>query len=737
MLLEEKYLTRIKDLKSKQKFVDLHRHSEFSLLDGLIRLDEMVENTPYIGALTDHGNMFGHFKYYNKMKAAGKVPIIGMEGYVTDIDGKKTRNHLILLAKNNEGYKNLLFLSSESYKKENFYYKPHININDLKEHSNGLIALTACLGGELPRAIMDKDLNRATEVIKTYKEIFGEDYYIEVQDHGLDEEKLVNPVLMNLANKFDIKVVATNDSHYLNEEDRKYHDILLCMQTKKLITDEDKFELKGYDYHLLTGYEFVEKWKDTPEVIENTFEVAAKCMDLDILTDKLYMPHFTLPDGYKTEEDYFIALIKEGFRKRNIKCEGEYRDRANYEFGVIKKMGFIGYFLVVSDYIRWAKENGVAVGPGRGSSMGSLICYLIGITEGDPLEHGLIFERFLNPDRVSMPDIDTDFSDKGRDKVIDYVRDKYGDDKVSNIIAFGTIKAKSAIKDVARVFGFKPGFGEMISKTIPDGPKVTLKNSFELSPEFKALYEKEKDVKKIVDIAMHFEGLPRQTSVHACGVLMSGEKITEHVPLCRVKETETSALEYPECESLGLLKMDFLGLRTMSVIEESIENINKLNNTNMSYLDIPIYDTNIYKLPAEGKNKGLFQIESKGMVSLMTDLMEPALYRENTEELGRALFDRLVAGISLYRPGPMDYIDEYKENMKHPEFIKYDTPELEPILKETFGQIVYQEQTMEIARRLAGYSMSQADILRKAMGELFAQPKKFGKHRAITVKAFK
>lgn len=701
----------------KLKFVDLHRHSEYSLLDGSIKIKDMVDNTYYAGALTDHGNMFGHLKYYKEMKRQGKIPIIGIEGYMTSINGAKDRNHIILLCKNQTGYKNLSELTSSSYNTENFYYKPHITWEALETHSQGLICLSACMGGELAKSVLKRDDTLSRQIIERFLNIFHDDFYIEVQRHFIENENYLNNRLIELAKEYNIKVVATTDAHYLKKEDAKVHEILLAMQTKSTLQDKNRFKFKGQNYHLQSQKEMQLLWSDHPEFLTNTLEVLEKCRNFKIELDKIYMPKFKIPKEFPSEKDYLRVLIWQGLKAKRLENNQQYIERIIKELTIIDNMGFTGYFLIVQDFINYAKKQGIAVGPGRGSAGGSLICYLIGITEIDPIKNDLIFERFLNPNRVSMPDIDVDFADSNREDVIEYVKHKYGVDKVSNIITFGTMGARMILRDVTRTLDKPYWLGDKLAKMVPERPGITLKEALEESPELTNFINGNSDAKKILEYSMKLEGLPRHASQHACGVIISSEKIQEIIPEAIVGPKDNKArvtqVTMTECEDLGLLKMDFLGLRTMTVIQKSLAEINKKTGQNLKLGDIPIYDRSMYTLIAQGKNEGLFQIESEGMVSFLKQLFDDL---ENKRVVGRELFDRLVAGISLYRPGPLEYIPDYIKGMKRPDRVKYDHEKLKPILKNTYGQIVYQEQVMQIAVELGGYTMAQADNLRRAMG---------------------
>lgn len=873
----------------KLKFVDLHRHSEYSLLDGSIKIKDMVDNTYYAGALTDHGNMFGHLKYYKEMKRQGKIPIIGIEGYMTSINGAKDRNHIILLCKNQTGYKNLSELTSSSYNTENFYYKPHITWEALETHSQGLICLSACMGGELAKSVLKRDDALSRQIIERFLNIFHDDFYIEVQRHFIENENYLNNRLIELAKEYNIKVVATTDAHYLKKEDAKVHEILLAMQTKSTLQDKNRFKFKGQNYHLQSQKEMQLLWSDHPEFLTNTLEVLEKCRNFKIELDKIYMPKFKIPKEFPSEKDYLRVLIWQGLKAKRLENNQQYIERIIKELTIIDNMGFTGYFLIVQDFINYAKKQGIAVGPGRGSAGGSLICYLIGITEIDPIKNDLIFERFLNPNRVSMPDIDVDFADSNREDVIEYVKHKYGVDKVSNIITFGTMGARMILRDVTRTLDKPYWLGDKLAKMVPERPGITLKEALAESPELTNFINGNSDAKKILEYSMKLEGLPRHASQHACfvagskvsmedgekniedvkvgdyvlthknrykkvvdtmkkrvktlmsitpdlyfrtitctpdhpfltcrvidgkplvqkltepvwkeakdinveedllcipltgrkgtigwwldtrnilfvrgnnystdgcvwirprkicveqlahkedvynltveddssyvvngiavhncGVIISSEKIQKIIPEAIVGPKDNKArvtqVTMTECEDLGLLKMDFLGLRTMTVIQKSLAEINKKTGQNLKLGDIPIYDRSMYTLIAQGKNEGLFQIESEGMVSFLRELFGDIW---EGEVKGRELFDRLVAGISLYRPGPMEYIPDYIKGMRSPARVKYDHDKLRPILRKTYGQIVYQEQVMQIAVELAGYSMAQADNLRRAMG---------------------
>lgn len=736
------------------RFADLHRHSGYSLLDGAVKPKDMAKKTEFVGAITDHGNMFGTLEYYKAMKELGKHPIIGSEIYMRGINGEKGNYHAILLVKNQIGYKNLCKIITKA--QEDFYRHPLVSYKLLEKHSEGLIFMTACLGGEIPKKIIEKKDKEVEEILERLIEIFGtEDLYLEIQNHGIKEEKTVANELYNLSKKYGLKLVATTDSHYLDKNDKLAHEILLCLQTKKTINDPDRMVFNGEGYHIHTAEEFEERFKEYPEAIDNTLEIAEKCsFDFDL--KNLHFPKCDVPKEY-TQDEYFEKLCWEGFEKRFRGTEKynnpKYKERLKYEINTIKDMGYTGYFIIVWDFIKFAKDNGIMVGPGRGSAVGSLVAYCLEITNLDPIPHGLLFERFLNPERISMPDIDTDFEDERREEVINYVIEKYGEKNVSNIVTFGTLGARMVVRDVARVLEFPYSIGDEIAKAIPKKPGITIEEALEESPELKIMYETEDTVKKIIDIAIKLEGLPRHKSQHACGILILPDEVSKFVPEVMTEDRQTkekslsAGFDMVELEELGLLKMDFLGLRTLNVLSESIRLVNKKRKekglSEISVEDIPITDTNVYKFISTGKTNALFQIEGQGMKNLMKEIFYDVDEKINKiknkykgkekekklEELGWEFYERLVAAISLFRPGPIDEIPKYLENMKNPENIEYDVPELEPILKNTYGVIVYQEQVMQIVQKLAGYSLGRADLVRRAMGkkklEIMAKEKEY------------
>lgn len=737
-------------------FADIHRHSGYSLLDGAAKINDIVSATDYVGALTDHGNMFGFLEYYKKMKEANKQPIIGFEAYTETMYGDKNSNHLLLLAKDEVGFKNLIKLTSLAY--ENFYNKPHVSYEMLDRYNEGIIATSACLSGEIPRLLSLNDYEKAKKVAMRLKNIFNDDFYLEIQNHNIGEiEENVNKQLIKLSKELDIKLVAATDSHYIEKEDKEVHDIILCLQTKKTLSDPNRLRFDGDGYHIYTAEEMEKRFKGIEEAIDNTLEIAEKCQGLEIELNKINMPVFEVPKGM-TDDDFFERLAWEGFDKRyRGKPEHKdevYRKRLEYEIKVIKQMGFSSYFLIVWDFINYAKNKNIMVGPGRGSAVGSLVAFCLNITDLNPIPYGLLFERFLNPERVSMPDIDIDFCYEKRDEVIDYVKKKYGQQSVSKIVTFGTMAARSAIRDIVRVKDKPYVLGDKIAKTIPMEVGMTLSKALAEISEFKEMYHNDKEVKEIIDIALKIEGLQRHASQHACGVIIAPGSVDNFIPEMMLgneqKEKEkTSQVTMTEVEELGLLKMDFLGLRTMTVIDKTIKSIESTTGLKIKHLNIPIFDPYVYKDISKGKTFGIFQIESVGMRGFMSELYSDVSKKiralekkynvkgyynpkvaedgnskkfiEEMTDFGKELFERMIAGVSLYRPGPMDYIPNYIQGMKKPNKVIYDTPLLEPILKATYGQIVYQEQVMQIVQTLAGYDLGRADLVRRAMGKKKAE----------------
>ena len=695
------------------KFVHLHIHSEFSLLDGANRIKDIPKRAKELGmdaiAITDHGVMYGAIDFYKACKAEGVKPIIGCEVYVAprtrfdkepNIDNKY--NHLILLAKNNQGYKNLSKLVSIGFV-DGYYYKPRIDLEVLEKYSEGLICLSACLAGSVNQALLNGNDEKAEEIALWHKKVFGDDYYIEIQNNGIQEQVLANQKLVKLARKLDIPLVATNDAHYLKREDAYNHEVLLCIQTGKRMSDEDRMKFDTDELYIKSPEEMMEYFSAFPDAIENTVKIAEKC-NVEFEFGHTILPNYDVPPEFKTHYDYFKKLCDDGIKERyGENPSQEILDREEYELGVIKKMGFVDYFLIVWDYIHYAKQNGIPVGPGRGSGAGSIVAYSIGITDIDPIKYGLMFERFLNPERISMPDFDVDFCYEHRQDVIDYVARKYGHDHVSQIITFGTMSARMVIRDVARVLDMPYSEADSLAKMIPNEIHITIKKAMEQNRELRDLYETDENVKKMLDIAMGLEGMPRQASTHACGIVITKDPVDTYVPLYVRDDQIATQYIMTTLEELGLLKMDFLGLRTLTVIQDTINLVKENKGIDVEF-DEEMSDPKVYKLWQEGKTMGIFQFESQGMTNFMKELKPDCL-------------EDIIAGVSLYRPGPMDQIPRYIKGKLHPGNNEYTHPSLEPILNVTYGCMVYQEQVMQIVRDLAGYSLGRADLVRRAMGK--------------------
>lgn len=694
-------------------FVHLHIHSEYSLLDGANRIKDLPVRAKELGmnaiAITDHGVMFGAIDFYKACKANGVKPIIGCEVYVAP-RGRKDKepkidekyNHLILLAKNNEGYKNLARLVSLGFI-EGFYYKPRIDKEILEKYHEGIICLSACLAGEVNQAILNNNIEEAKKVALWFKNLFGEDYYLEVQNNGIKEQVLVNQKLVDLSRELNIPLVATNDAHYLKKEDAYNHEVLLCIQTGKKMTDEDRMRFDTDELYVKSPEEMIEYFKNIPEAIENTVKIAEKC-NVEFEFGHTILPNYDVPEQYSTHYDYLESLTQAGLAKRyGQNITKEIQERAQYELSVIKKMGYVDYFLIVWDYINYAKTHNIPVGPGRGSGAGSIVAYSIGITDIDPIKYNLIFERFLNPERISMPDFDVDFCYEKRDKVIEYVCDKYGKENVSQIITFGTMSARMVIRDVGRALDVPYAETDKLAKMIPNELHITIKKALEQNRELKELYENDATVKKLIEIAMALEGMPRQASTHACGIVITKEPVVNYVPLYMRDNTISTQYIMTTLEELGLLKMDFLGLRTLTVIQDTIDLVKKDKCIDVEF-DKDMNDPKVYKLWQDGNSVGIFQFESQGMTNFMKELKPDCL-------------EDIIAGVSLYRPGPMDQIPRYIANKKDPEHAVYTHPALKPILEVTYGCMVYQEQVMQIVRDLAGYSLGRADLVRRAMGK--------------------
>ena len=695
------------------EFVHLHIHSEFSLLDGANRIKDLPVRAKELGmkamAITDHGVMYGAIDFYKACKKEGIKPIIGCEVYVAprsrndkepNIDNKY--NHLILLAKNQQGYKNLSKLVSIGFT-EGYYYKPRIDLEVLEKYHEGLICLSACLAGAVNQALLNGQNEKAEEIALWHKKVFGEDYYIEIQNNGIKEQVLANQKLVQLARKLDIPLVATNDAHYLKREDAYNHEILLCIQTGKRMSDEDRMRFDTDELYVKSPEEMSEYFAAFPDAIENTVKIADKC-NVEFEFGHTILPNYDVPPEFPTHYDFFKKLCDDGIKKRyGENPSEEVLKRAEYEISVIKKMGYVDYFLIVWDFIHYAKTHNIPVGPGRGSGAGSIIAYAIEITDIDPMQYGLLFERFLNPERISMPDFDVDFCYEHRQDVIDYVSRKYGHDHVSQIITFGTMAAKMVIRDVARVLDFPYAEADKLAKMIPNELHITIPKALEQNKELKDLYENDEQIHKLLDIAMALEGMPRQASTHACGVVITKEPVDTYVPLY-VRDNQIST-QYimTTLEELGLLKMDFLGLRTLTVIQDTINLVKQNRGIDVEF-DKDMSDSKVYKLWQDGNSSGIFQFESQGMTNFMKELKPDCL-------------EDLIAGVSLYRPGPMDQIPRYIRGKQNPGHNEYTHPSLEPILNVTYGCMVYQEQVMQIVRDLAGYSLGRADLVRRAMGK--------------------
>ena len=694
-------------------FVHLHIHSEFSLLDGANRIKDLPVRAKELGmdsiAITDHGVMYGVIDFYKECKKEGVKPIIGCEVYVAPRSRMQKEPgidnhyyHLILLAKNNEGYKNLSKLVSLGFV-EGYYYKPRIDRDILEKYHEGLICLSACLAGEVNQALLNGQTEKAEEIALWHKNVFGEDYYIEIQNNGIREQVLANQKLIQLARKLNIPIVATNDAHYLKREDAYNHEVLLCIQTGKRMSDEDRMRFDTEELYVKSPEEMSEYFKAFPDAIENTVKIAEKC-NVEFEFGHTILPNYDVPPEYPTHYDYLKKLCDDGLIKRyGTELSEEVKKRAEYELSIIKKMGYVDYYLIVWDFIHYAKTHGIPVGPGRGSGAGSILAYAIEITDIDPIKYGLLFERFLNPERISMPDFDVDFSDERRQEVIDYVSEKYGHDHVSQIITFGTMAAKMVIRDVSRVLDYPYAEADSLAKMIPNEIHITIAKALEQNRELKERYDNDEQVRKILDIAMALEGMPRQASTHACGVVITKDPVDTYVPLyVRDGQINTQYI-MTTLEELGLLKMDFLGLRNLTVIQNTIEMVKKNYGIDVEF-DKDMSDPKVYKLWQDGNTLGIFQFESQGITNFMKELKPDCL-------------EDLIAGVSLYRPGPMDQIPRYIRGKQNPGHNEYTHPSLEPILNVTYGCMVYQEQVMQIVRDLAGYSLGRADLVRRAMGK--------------------
>ncbi len=694
-------------------FTHLHVHTEYSLLDGFCRIKEVVARAKELGmdslAITDHGAMFGVIDFYKECRKQGIKPLIGCEVYMAarrmedkDPDKDRYQNHLLLIAENNEGYRNLIKIVSAGYVK-GYYYKPRVDKEVLRAHSKGIIATSACLAGKVQQLLLNRDYEGAKKEALELDGIFGHgNFFLELQDQGLDEEQFINPMLVRLSEETGIGLVATNDCHYIRQEDAEAHDILLAIQTATTLSDEKRMRFANDQFYLKSEDEMRKLFSYAPEAIENTHRIAERC-DVTFTFGEYHLPEFVPPAG-KTNREYLRELCAEGLKERYQPVTPELEERMEYELSVIESMGYVEYFLIVWDFINYAKQHGIMVGPGRGSAAGSIVAYALRITDIDPIRYSLIFERFLNPERVSMPDIDVDFCIERRGEVIDYVKEKYGADNVSQIITFGTLKAKAAVRDVGRALELSYAECDRIAKAVPNTLGMTLDKALAVSPDLRQMYEEDARVAKVIDMARKVEGVPRNAGTHAAGVVISRLPLDEYVPLYNSDKGLATQFNMTTIEELGLLKMDFLGLRNLTVIRDALALIKENHGVDIDFASMGYDDPEVYKMIADGNTTGVFQLESGGMTGFM-------------KELKPSCFEDVVAGISLYRPGPMDSIPKYIECKKNPAKIRYVTPELKPILDVTYGCLVYQEQVMQIVRDLAGYSYGRSDLVRRAMSK--------------------
>ena len=696
-------------------FTHLHVHTEYSLLDGSNKIQEYVNRVRELGmdsaAITDHGVMYGVIDFYRAARAAGINPILGCEVYVAPGSrfdreigsGDDRYYHLVLLAENNQGYANLMKIVSKSFV-EGFYYKPRVDLQLLEKYHEGLIALSACLAGEVARFLTRGMYEDAKAAALRYQDIFGKgNFFLELQDHGIPEQQNVNQQLLKMHRETGIELVATNDVHYTLAEDAQPHDVLLCLQTGKKLSDENRMRYDGGQYYVKSPEEMERLFPYATEALENTHKIAERChVEIEFGVTKL--PKFDVPEGY-TSWEYLNELCFKGLEERYQPVTEELKERLNYELSTIKNMGYVDYFLIVWDFIRYARDHDIMVGPGRGSAAGSLVAYTLGITQLDPIRYDLLFERFLNPERVSMPDIDVDFCFERRQEVIDYVRRKYGDDCVVQIVTFGTLAARGVIRDVGRVMDLPYAQVDTIAKMIPQELNITIDKALKMNPELKKTYEDQPEIHDLIDTARRLEGLPRHTSMHAAGVVISQRDVSEYVPLSRAQDGSiVTQFTMTTLEELGLLKMDFLGLRTLTVIQNAVHLIEQDTGVHLDMQQIDYNDKKVLDSLGTGRSDGVFQLESVGMKNFMKELKPQSL-------------EDVIAGISLYRPGPMDFIPQYIRGKNHPDTIQYDCPQLEPILKPTYGCIVYQEQVMQIVRNLAGYTLGRSDLVRRAMSK--------------------
>ena len=696
-------------------FTHLHVHTEFSLLDGSCKIKEIVARAKELGmdslAITDHGVMYGVIDFYKAAKEVGIKPIIGCEVYVAPGSrfnkeagqSEDKYHHLVLLAENNKGYSNLMKIVSKGFI-DGFYYKPRVDYEVLEQYHEGIIALSACLAGEVQKYLARGFYEEGKKAALKYQDIFGKgNYYLELQDHGIPEQKMVNSSLLRMSKELDIELVATNDVHYINAEDSVAHDILLCIQTGKKVSDEDRMRYEGGQFYLKSEDEMRKLFPYALQALENTHKIAQRC-NVEIEFGVTKLPRYDVPEGY-TSWEYLNYLCTKGLNEKYPDDDGTLRERLDYELGIINKMGYVDYFLIVWDFINYAKSNDIMVGPGRGSAAGSIVSYCLGITDIDPIKYDLLFERFLNPERVSMPDIDVDFCYERRQEVIDYVVRKYGKDRVVQIVTFGTLAARNVIRDVGRVLDLPYAIVDEVAKMIPKDIGITIQKALDQSEDFRKLYNSNEEVKNLINMAKRLEGLPRHTSMHAAGVVISQKSVDEYVPLSRASDgSVTTQYIMTTLEELGLLKMDFLGLRTLTVIQNAVKYAEKSTGRKIDINKIDYNDKNVLDYIGTGKTDGIFQLESSGMKNFMKELKPQSL-------------EDIIAGISLYRPGPMDFIPKYLDGKNNPDNITYDCPQLEKILKPTYGCIVYQEQVMQIVRELAGYTLGRSDLVRRAMSK--------------------
>ncbi len=699
-------------------FVHLHLHTEFSLLDGACRIKKLAQRVKELGqsavAITDHGVMYGVIDFYRACRAVGVKPIIGCEVYVAprgrtrfqkihEFDAES--RHLVLLCRNEEGYRNLSYMVSQAFL-EGFYIKPRIDMDLLKEHAGGLIACSACLAGELPRLLLAGEYEEAKRFALEMRELFGEDgYYLELQDHGIAAQKRVNAGLLRLHDETGIPLIVTNDAHYLKKEDAETQDILMCIQTGKTLEEPNRMRFETQEFYVKSEEEMAALFPQCPEAIENTARIAELC-NLEFEFGKYHLPHFQLPEGWSDGEKYFRHLCEEGFLRRYRDPPPEYRKQLEYEMDMIRKMGFVDYFLIVSDFIGFAKGHGIPVGPGRGSAAGSMVAYCLNITDLDPMKYQLYFERFLNPERVSMPDIDIDFCIRRRQEVIDYVNRKYGADHVAQIVTFGTMAARASVRDVGRVMNIPYAEVDALAKQVPGGPgnlHITLEDALKLSKPLKDSYDKDPKVKKLIDTAMALEGMPRNASTHAAGVVVTSKPVYEYVPLATNDGLPVTQYVMTTLEELGLLKMDFLGLRNLTILDDAVKMV-RAREPGFTLAEIPDNDPDVMRMLSDGNTSGVFQMESAGMTGVCVGVKPQSI-------------EDITAIIALYRPGPMQFIPQFIACKQDPAKVTYKHPSLEPILSTTYGCIVYQEQVIQIFQRLAGYSLGQADMVRRAMSK--------------------